>query len=140
MRTYPLLWIMASMLGSHTASSPYQVTDNSQAITQTDNQAALGSEKNPLRVSSGVMAGLAIQHKMPLYPAAEGPYRSGAIVLHAIITPEGKVDKLTVISGPDSLRKRALEAVHQWVYKPYLLNGTSVWIQTTITMNLDFGG
>jgi protein TonB len=86
------------------------------------------------------MMDLAIQHKTPFYPAAEGPYRSGAIVLHAIITPEGKVDRLTVISSPDSLRKRALEAVHQWTYKPYLLNGTAVWIQTTITMNIDFGG
>lgn len=86
------------------------------------------------------MTGLITQHKTPFYPSAEGPYHSGAIVLHAIITPEGKVDKLTVISSPDSLRKRAMEAVHQWTYKPYLLNGTAVWVQTTIIMNIDFGG
>ena len=133
------LWILTSILGSYCSSSS-QVTARSQVPAQNDNSAAPGSEKNPLRVSSGVMASLVIQPRMPLYPATEGPYRSGAVVLHAIITPEGKVNKLTVISGPNSLRKRALEAVHQWVYKPYLLNGAAVWIQTTITMNIDFGG
>jgi outer membrane biosynthesis protein TonB len=62
------------------------------------------------------------------------------IEMCATITPEGKVDKLTVISGPESLRRRALEAMQQWTYKPYELNGNRVWVQVILTMNIDFGG
>jgi TonB family protein len=86
------------------------------------------------------MARLVIRHEAPHYPTSEGSYTSGgAVVLHAVITPQGKIDKLVVISCPDSLRKRALEAVRQWTYKPYELNGSAVWVQTTVTMNIDFG-
>jgi periplasmic protein TonB len=139
MKPQHFFWIATLMMGSDLASLSGQTMDGNQSTTQVDSQASIGKERNPLRVSSGVIAGLLLQHKMPIYPAAEGPYRSGAIVLHAIITPEGKVDKVTVISSPDSLRKRALEAVRHWTYKPYLLNGTAVWVQTTIMMNIDFG-
>lgn len=139
MKSHHLLWIAALILGSYPTSALCRTTNNNESTTQSDNQAPLGSEGNPLRVSSGVMAGLILQHKMPFYPTAEGPYRSGTIVLHAIITPDGKIDKLTVVSGPDSLRKRAVEAALQWTYKPYLLNGTAIWVQTTITMIFDFG-
>jgi TonB family protein len=86
------------------------------------------------------MAGLVVKHELPIYPASEGPYKSGNIVLHAIITPEGKVDTLVVISCPEPLRKRALEAVRLWTYKPYQLNGAAVWVQTTITIHVDFAG
>jgi len=139
MKSRHLLWITASTLGSYAIAAYCQTPNDIQSTTQSDNQAPIGSEKNPARVSSGVMASYILQRKLPIYPASEGPYRSGAVVLHVIITPEGKVDKLTVISCPDPLRKRALEAVRQWTYKPYLLNGTAVWVQTTIMMNLDFG-
>jgi outer membrane biosynthesis protein TonB len=99
----------------------------------------LGNANNPLKVSSGIMASHLIRHEVPVYPASEGPYKSGALVLRATTTPDGKVDKLTFISGPESLRKLALDTIRQWTYKPFELNGRSVWVQTTITMNIVLG-
>lgn len=60
--------------------------------------------------------------------------------MHAIINPNGQIEKLTAISGPEVLREPNLEAVRQWTYKPYLLNGNPVWVQTTITINIQMGG
>ena len=129
--------IVCLMLACPTAAS-CQVEPSTQ--TNTAINGPVGTANNPLKVSSGIMAGRLINREMPVYPASEGPYKSGAVVLRATITPEGKVDKLVVISCHDSLRKRALEAVQLWTYKPYQLNGTAVWVQTTITLHLDFGG
>jgi len=86
------------------------------------------------------MASHLIKREMPFYPASEGPYRSGTVVTRATVSPEGKANHFTVISGPESLRRRALEAMRGWTYKPFVLNGKPVWVQTIISMNLDFGG
>jgi protein TonB len=53
----------------------------------------------------------------------------------AMIDDQGKITKLTVVSGPEKLRDAALDAVNQWTYKPYLLNGKPVFVQTQITVN-----
>ena len=129
--------IVCLMLACPTAAS-CQVEPSTQ--TNTDINGPVGTASNPLKVSSGIMAGRLIKRELPVYPATEGPYKSGAVVLRATITPEGKVDKLTIISGPESLRRRALEAMQQWTYKPYELNGNRVWVQVILTMNVDFGG
>ncbi|MBS1798364.1 MAG: TonB family protein [Acidobacteria bacterium] len=140
MRQQILSLLVAAVSATCTTPTISQTADTPHSTVKIDPQAPVGSAKNPVRVSSGVMAGLLLAHKLPLYPVAEGPYKSGAVILHAIITPNGNVDRVSVISSPESLRQRALDAVQQWVYKPYLLNGTAVWVQTTIMMNIDFGG
>jgi hypothetical protein len=111
------------------------------AQDQTSNDAPVGSEQNPVRVSSGVMAGLAIHHEMPQYPVHKCGESApgGQVVTRAVINPEGKVDKLTVISGPEERREPNLTALRQWTYKPYLLNGKAVWVQTTIAVIIDMG-
>jgi periplasmic protein TonB len=90
----------------------------------------------PARVSSGVMANL-VQHKVdPIYPEeAKAKGISGAVVVHVIIDPQGKVDKLSAIIGPGPLRDAAVTAVKQWTYKPYLLNGGPVSVETIVTVN-----
>jgi protein TonB len=90
----------------------------------------------PARVSSGVMASL-LQHKVdPIYPEdAKAKGISGTVVLHAIIDQQGKVDKLSAISGPEVLRDASLTAVRQWTYKPYMLNGRPQSVETTVTVN-----
>ena len=111
------------------------------AQDQSANSAPLGSEQNPVKVASGVMAGLIIHRVTPQYPipVCGDPAYSGPVVTRANISPEGKVDKLTVISGPVADREANLKALRQWTYKPYLLNGTAVWVQTVITININFG-
>ena len=83
---------------------------------------------------------LIIHREIAHYPVPRCGEPSGQVVTRAIINPEGKVEKLTVISGPEARRDANLKALRQWTYKPYLLNGTAVWVQTMITINIDFGG
>ena len=76
-----------------------------------------------------------ILHKQdPVYPTdANGV--SGAVVMMATIDDQGRVDKLSAVSGAQVLRDSALEAVRKWTYKPFLLNGRPVFVQTTVTVD-----
>jgi protein TonB len=56
------------------------------------------------------------------------------VVLAATIDDEGKVMSVSVVSGPEKLRDAALTAVRQWTYKPYLLNGKPVFVQTVVSV------
>jgi protein TonB len=97
--------------------------------------------KGPARVSSGVVSGLKISGANPTYPPiARAAHVSGAVVLHAVISKTGTIEKLEVISGPEMLRTAATEAVRNWRYKPYLLNGDPTEVDTQITVNFNFGG
>jgi len=90
-----------------------------------------GSAQRPIRVSGGVMAGNLLNKKDPKYPDTDA---SGAVVMVAIIDKEGKIVKLDAISGPEALRSAALDSVRKWTYKRYVLNGSTVYVQTTITV------
>jgi protein TonB len=61
---------------------------------------------------------------------------AGTVVLQATISTSGTIENLRVVSGPAMLQQAALDAVKQWQYKPYLLNGEPVKVETTV--NLDF--
>lgn len=90
----------------------------------------------PIRVGSGVMAGQIVSKVNPVYPVeAKEQGIQGAVVLHAIIDKDGTVKELAVVSGPPELQASAIDAVKQWVYKPFLLNGNPVEVNTTITVN-----
>ena len=87
-------------------------------------------------VSGGVMAGNILTKVAPVYPDdARAAHISGTVVLHAIIGKDGVIEKLVVVSGPKELQRAALDAVRQWVYKPYLLNGNPTEVDTTIKVN-----
>jgi TonB family protein len=94
----------------------------------------------PVRVASGVVAGMILSKAMPIYPEeAKAAGVQGAVVLHAIISKTGTVENITVVSGPEELRDSARDAVRQWTYKPYLLNGEPVEVETSITVNYTLG-
>jgi len=98
-------------------------------------------QEGPARISGGVMAGQIVSKTQPIYPAeARAAHISGAVVLHALISKTGAVTALQVISGPPELLTSAIDAVRQWTYKPYLLNGEPTEVDTTITVNYSFGG
>ncbi|MBZ5666558.1 MAG: TonB family protein [Acidobacteriia bacterium] len=89
-----------------------------------------------LRISQGVSQGLVIKRVQPKYPqAALAVHAQGAVQIEATITKEGIVTNLKVLSGDPVLARAALEAVRQWRYKPYYLDGDPVEIQTQITIN-----
>ena len=92
------------------------------------------------RVPAGVMAAQVVHRVQPVYPAeAKQAKISGAVLLNAVIGKTGAIDDLSVISGPEELRQSALDAVRQWVYQPYLVNGEPTQVQTTITVRYSFG-
>jgi periplasmic protein TonB len=93
-----------------------------------------------IRVSSGVSAGNLIRKVTPQYPPiARTAHIQGNVVLEAEISKEGNVTNLHVISGPPLLQQAAIEAVKQWKYRPYLLNGEPVVVDTQVTVIFSFG-
>jgi protein TonB len=92
-------------------------------------------------VSGGVSQGLLIQQVRPLYPPiAVAAHVQGAVVLNALISRSGAIENLRVLSGHPLLVHAALEAVRQWRYRPYLLNGEPVEVETQITVNFTLTG
>jgi protein TonB len=89
-----------------------------------------------VRVSQGVTKGLLIYRVEPAYPPLAKQARiQGVVVLTAIIGKDGNVQNLQVVSGHPLLAPAAIEAVKQWRYKPFLLNGQPVEVETTVTVN-----
>ena len=92
-------------------------------------------------VSSRVIAGNLVVKTIPQYPAipkAAGIH--GTVVLQATISKTGSIENLRVISGPPMLQQAAIDAVRTWRYKPYLLNGEPVEVETTINVVFNLGG
>jgi periplasmic protein TonB len=89
-----------------------------------------------LRVSQGVMEGLVLKRVQPRYPTQALQMRiQGPVQLQATITKNGDIANLKVVSGDAVLAHAAQEAVRQWKYKPYYLNGEPVQIETQILVN-----
>jgi protein TonB len=59
---------------------------------------------------------------------------SGTVVLAATISKTGTIENLHVVSGPPVLQQAALDAVQTWLYRPYLLDGEPVEVETTINV------
>ncbi|MGA2966315.1 MAG: energy transducer TonB, partial [Terriglobales bacterium] len=94
-----------------------------------------------IRVSSGVSAGLRIKYVQPNYPPLAKQARiQGQVVLQAEISKEGMIQNLQLISGHPMLAPAAIEAVKQWRYKPYLLNGEPVAVDTQVIVNFSLTG
>jgi len=101
-------------------------------------QAAPGGQ---VRVSAAVVAGMSLSKIDPVYPAeAKEKHVQGAVIMHATISKTGTMENLTVISGPEELRQSAIDAVSKWTYKPYLLNGQPMEVETSITVNYSLAG
>lgn len=88
-----------------------------------------------VRVSQGVTEGLLINKVAPAYPViAKAARVQGSVVLKAIINKEGAIQDLQLVSGHPMLAPAAIAAARQWRYRPYLLNGQPVEVETTITV------
>lgn len=89
--------------------------------------------KGPTAVSSGVMQGLLMRQVVPSYPPIpKSAHIGGTVVLTATISKAGRIENLHVVSGSAMFTQAAMDAVAQWVYKPYLLNGQPVEVETTV--------
>ena len=90
----------------------------------------------PSPPQSVIMEGNLIHRIDPRYPAlAKQLGIEGSVVIRAVISRQGNIERVEVFSGPELLRNAALEAVRQWKYRPYYLNGRTVEVETEITVN-----
>ena len=82
------------------------------------------------------MEGLVLKRVQPRYPSQALQMRiQGSVQLQATISKTGDIQNLKVVSGDGVLGRAAMEAVRQWKYKPYYLNGDPVQIETQILVN-----
>jgi periplasmic protein TonB len=94
-----------------------------------------------VRVSAGVTQGLVIRKVNPVYPPLARQARvQGNVVLQAEISKTGDIENLHAISGHPLLIPAAIDAVKQWKYKPYILNGEPVEVDTQITVIFSLSG
>lgn len=90
---------------------------------------------------SHIMEGNLIHRVQPVYPPLARQARiQGTVVLRAIISRDGRIENLQVLSGHPMLVPAAIEAVRQWRYQPYILNDQPVEVETQITVNFTLSG
>jgi len=96
-------------------------------------RALLDAETTTMRVARGVMEANIVHRVQPVYPPEAKDKRiQGDVVLLATIGKDGRIKDLSVQSGPRILEESATSAVRQWRYRPFLLNGEPVEVQTPI--------
>jgi TonB family protein len=89
-----------------------------------------------VQVERPVSQGLLITKVDPVYPPIARQARiQGTVLLRAVISKEGSIEELTLVSGHPMLVQAAIDAVKQWKYKPYLLNSEPVEVDTEIQVN-----
>jgi protein TonB len=94
-----------------------------------------------VRVSQGVTQGLLLRKVQPAYPPLARQARiQGSVLLQAEISKDGSIENLHLISGHPMLAPAAIEAVKQWKYRPYILNGEPVEVDTQITVIFSLSG
>lgn len=97
-------------------------------------------QRTLVHVSSTVVAGLLVQKTVPTYPPiAKAAGVQGTVVLEATISRAGTIANLHVSSGPAMLQQAALDAVKTWHYRPYLLDGEPVEVETSVNVVFTLG-
>ena len=95
----------------------------------------------PTPVSGGVIEGYLVKQIQPAYPhMAQLAGVQGDVILQAVIDREGRIEQLQAVSGHPMLVAAALDAVRQWRYRPYRLNGEPVEVETQVTVRFILSG
>ena len=98
------------------------------------------ADQRPVRVTGLVVEGLLVQKTVPRYPSiAVATHTQGTVVLAATISRTGTIENLHVLSGSPMLLQAALDAVSTWRYRPYMLNGEPVEVETTVNVIFKLG-
>jgi periplasmic protein TonB len=93
-----------------------------------------------IKVGGDVQAASLVKQVTPEYPGiAKTAHVSGTVTLHAIISKDGSIESLQYVSGPALLMSSAMSAVREWKYKPTMLNGTPVEVDTTVQVVFSLG-
>jgi len=121
------------LLGAGTCASAVALAANIHGMVATAGDSP--KAKTPHIVPASEMSGYVLTKVPPVYPVDAKKARiQGKVVLDAIIGKDGTVENLTVVSGPNELQQSAQDAVRQWTYKPFLVDGDPVEVKTTINV------
>jgi len=94
-----------------------------------------------VRVSQGVSQGLLVHQVKPTYPPLARQARiQGTVVLQAVISKDGSIEHLTLVSGHPMLAPAAVEAIKKWRYMPYESDGKAVEVQTEVQVIFTLAG
>ena len=120
----------------NSADQQKQSADNgSTSAPESNSQPSATAPAKTVHIPSDVIAASILSHPAPVYPPrARATHVQGEVVLHAMIDKEGKVSQVQVLSGDDLLSPAAADAVRQWRYKPILVDGEPIDVDTTITI------
>ena len=129
----------ATALGAVVVGAPGPQIDTqslSNTTPQTTGVVPQGPKPMRVRVSQGVTQGMVVSKVTPIYPQdAKAARIQGSVIVAVVIGKDGNVQSERLVSGHPSLVPAAMDAVKQWKYKPYVLNGTPVEVDTQITLN-----
>jgi protein TonB len=115
-------------------------SSNAWPDTKIQNQVVCQPPPQRVVVPMDIAKGMILHKVNPKYPGkAKTAHISGVVVVQGIITKQGKLRDLHVVSGPEMLVEPSLKAVQKWRYKPYLLNGEPVEVETTINVLFSLG-
>jgi protein TonB len=88
-----------------------------------------------------MLEGMLIRKVQPVYPPlAKTAHVQGSVVVYALISKAGTMEKVHAISGHPMLVPAAIDAVSQWRYRPYILNSEPIEVETQITVNFYLAG
>jgi protein TonB len=98
-------------------------------------QSKVRIEPHVVAISAGVADGMILRKTSPVYPKfAQDAHITGKVNLKATITKQGTIEGIQVLSGPKILAPAAVDAVKTWRYRPYMLDGQPVSVETNITV------
>jgi len=128
-----------SSLRSSSSAAPTMANDAAEVTDPSDGAEDLSSvslSNRPVDVSSGVMAANLVSAPKPSYPTLASLTRTqGNVVMQAVISKDGTVEEVHVIKGHRLLRGAAKNAVRNWRYRPYKINGVPVEVATTVSVD-----
>jgi protein TonB len=125
--------IIAGLFNSDAVLTP--VGRPTDAIVPTPNEKPNLQAKHTVKVSEGLQQAQLISRIQPRYPPLALQMRKeGTVLLHAIISRDGRITELEVVSGSPWFVQAALEAVRQWRYRPTYLGSEPVEVETSITL------
>ena len=135
---------LSLQLGGVTVAEIFVVSLEPAHLTDTDFQVTNGMKAaamQPARIPGSVVAGRVLKHEEPKYPKSLLKARlQGVVVVHAIISEDGHIQDLDIISSPDpQLSEASMKAIRKWTYEPYLLDGKPAKVDTTISVRFAFG-
>lgn len=133
------LLIAASQQGmaavpAHISVGTSTILISASSASQAQQPAAAPKQKK-ITLSQGVATRLITKMVKPKYPTeAKHAHVKGIVRVSIRIDTEGRISNAEVVDGPELLRDAALDAVRQWTFRPYELNGQAVAVETTFSV------